>query len=197
MSSVQPGAVSYGIFSFFSFSLKCTWDRILEITQFWEPCAILSSYWGCERILTLRLCCGHWRHILDSHYVYVWSILLIGVFSNTVSVIVLFTYRYITVKSLGLAWFFSNSKVALNWSKVTVKTFILLQKITISNKCCSFELFFSSKNLGEIPLRNNNGFHKNIFLNINNNDKWYYIIVVIILLLSMYIIIICSINVIA
>ncbi len=28
------------------------------------------------------------------------------------------------------------SKNALNWSKVTVKTFIVLQKISISNKCC-------------------------------------------------------------
>ncbi len=32
------------------------------------------------------------------------------------------------------------SKDALNWSKVTVKIFIILQKISISNKCCSFEL---------------------------------------------------------
>ncbi len=32
-------------------------------------------------------------------------------------------------------------KDALNWSKVTVKTFIMLQKISISNKyICSFEL---------------------------------------------------------
>ncbi len=29
---------------------------------------------------------------------------------------------------------------ALNWLKVTVKSFTLLQKISISNKCCSFEL---------------------------------------------------------
>ncbi len=28
----------------------------------------------------------------------------------------------------------------LNRSKVAVKTFIMLQKISISNKCCSFEL---------------------------------------------------------
>ncbi len=31
-------------------------------------------------------------------------------------------------------------KDALNQSKVTVKTFIMLQKISILNKCCSFEL---------------------------------------------------------
>ncbi len=32
------------------------------------------------------------------------------------------------------------SKDALNLSKVTVNTFIMLQKISILNKCCSFEL---------------------------------------------------------
>ncbi len=31
-------------------------------------------------------------------------------------------------------------KDALNWSKVTIKTNIMLQKISISNKCCCFEL---------------------------------------------------------
>ncbi len=30
------------------------------------------------------------------------------------------------------------SKDALNWSKMTVKTFIMLQEISISNQCCSF-----------------------------------------------------------
>ncbi len=30
-------------------------------------------------------------------------------------------------------------KDALNWSKVTVKTFIVSQNISISNKCCYFE----------------------------------------------------------
>ncbi len=29
---------------------------------------------------------------------------------------------------------------ALNWSKVSVKTFLMLQNLSISNKCCSFEL---------------------------------------------------------
>ncbi len=33
----------------------------------------------------------------------------------------------------------------LNWSKATVKTFIKLQKISVSNKCCSFELFIRQK----------------------------------------------------
>ncbi len=35
-------------------------------------------------------------------------------------------------------------KDALNWSKVTVKTF-MLQKISILNKCCSFELSIINK----------------------------------------------------
>jgi len=33
------------------------------------------------------------------------------------------------------------SKDTLNVSNVTVKTFTLLQNISISNKCCSFKLF--------------------------------------------------------
>ncbi len=39
-------------------------------------------------------------------------------------------------------WILLFSKDALNWSKVTVKAFIMLQKISISNKCC----FYFSKN---------------------------------------------------
>ncbi len=40
---------------------------------------------------------------------------------------------------------YPHRKDALNCLKVTVKTF-MLQKISISNKCCSFELFNSSNN---------------------------------------------------
>ncbi len=36
-------------------------------------------------------------------------------------------------------FFRRNSKYALNWSEVTVNTFVMLQKIAISNKCCSLE----------------------------------------------------------
>ncbi len=36
-------------------------------------------------------------------------------------------------------WMLLFIKDTLNWSKVTVKPFIMLQKISISNKCCSFE----------------------------------------------------------
>ncbi len=32
------------------------------------------------------------------------------------------------------------SKDTFNWSKMTVNTFIIVQKISISNKCCSFKL---------------------------------------------------------
>ncbi len=41
-------------------------------------------------------------------------------------------------------------KEALNWSKVTAKTFIMLEKISISNKCCSFELSWKC-NLSPFP----------------------------------------------
>ncbi len=53
-------------------------------------------------------------------------------------------------KSLKLVRFFlkklifSFSKHALNWLKVTVKTFII-NKISLSNKCCSFELSIHQK----------------------------------------------------
>ncbi len=36
-------------------------------------------------------------------------------------------------------WIIVFNKEAFNWSKVTVKTCIMLQKITIVKKCCSFE----------------------------------------------------------
>ncbi len=42
--------------------------------------------------------------------------------------------------SLGKKCIFSFSKCALNESKVTINTFIILQKISISHKCCLFEL---------------------------------------------------------
>jgi len=32
------------------------------------------------------------------------------------------------------------SKDVINWSKVTVYTFLMLQKLSLSYKCCSFEL---------------------------------------------------------
>ncbi len=40
-------------------------------------------------------------------------------------------------KTKKILYFFMN---ALNWSDMTVKTFMMLHKISISNKCCSFEL---------------------------------------------------------
>ncbi len=50
------------------------------------------------------------------------------------------------------------SKHAFNWSKVTVKTFIMLQKIFILNKCCSFELSIHQRILKKMY----HCFHKNI-----------------------------------
>ncbi len=41
--------------------------------------------------------------------------------------------------------YFLFSKDALNWSKVTVKTFIMLQKISISNKYSSLLIISTSK----------------------------------------------------
>ncbi len=42
------------------------------------------------------------------------------------------------------------TKEALNWSKVMIKTFIMLQKISISDKSCSSELFNNQWNLKKI-----------------------------------------------
>ncbi len=44
----------------------------------------------------------------------------------------------------------------LNWSEVTVKPFIMLQKMTVSNKCCSFELSVHQRILKEMY----HSFHK-------------------------------------
>ncbi len=51
---------------------------------------------------------------------------------------------YTTIQTIGInmikkknLFFIMN---ALNWSDMTVKTFMMLHKISISNKCCSFEL---------------------------------------------------------
>ncbi len=43
------------------------------------------------------------------------------------------------VITLGSVRFSVDLTFTLNWSKVTVKTFILIQKISVSNKICSFE----------------------------------------------------------
>ncbi len=51
------------------------------------------------------------------------------------------------------------SKDSLNGSKVSVKTFIMLPNISISNKCCSFEL---SIHLWILKNKMHYGFHKNI-----------------------------------
>ncbi len=44
------------------------------------------------------------------------------------------------------------SKDAFNLSKVMIKTFIMLQKISISDKCCSSELSVHQRNLKKIQL---------------------------------------------
>ncbi len=48
-------------------------------------------------------------------------------------------------------------KLSLNWSNVTVKTFIMLQNNNISNKCCTFELSIHQRILEKY-----HGFHKDI-----------------------------------
>ncbi len=53
----------------------------------------------------------------------------------------------------------------------TVETFVMVQMISISNKCCSCEIFVLQRILKEMYF----SIHKNIkaVLNINNNKKFY------------------------
>ncbi len=60
------------------------------------------------------------------------------------------------------------SKGALNGSEVPVKTFLMLQKISILNKCCSFEL---SIHLWILKNKMHHGFHKNIVQH-NSFQHW-------------------------
>ncbi len=81
-------------------------------------------------------------------------------------------------------WFVLNSNVyflggvhfLLNWSKVTAKTFIILQKIYISNKCCYFELVIHQRIL-KIKLHhtvhNNIKHHTDIVINIGINNVFW------------------------
>ncbi len=60
------------------------------------------------------------------------------------------------------------SKDALNWSKVMIKTFIMLQIIYISDKCCSSELSIHQRNLKKFYII------FNIILNVFLSSKSEY-----------------------
>ncbi len=93
---------------------------------------------------------------------------------------------YTTIQSFGGQLDFFNkyiflfNKGMLNWSKLTVKTFVL-QNISILNKCCYFLLSNQQVTLKKMD----KGFHKNIVFNCDNgkicclrtkpayqNDSW-------------------------
>ncbi len=69
-------------------------------------------------------------------------------------------------------WLLLLSKNAISWSKVKAKTFLVLQKYIITNKCCSFECFIHQWTLKN---KMHHGFHKNIdrtaVFNIDDNQK--------------------------
>ncbi len=80
-------------------------------------------------------------------------------------------FRFFWKKSILLF-----SKDTLNCSKVTVKTFIMLQKISVSNKCCSLELSINQRILKKKMYQ----FPQNILgsttdFNIDNNQKCFKI----------------------
>ncbi len=64
-------------------------------------------------------------------------------FTNKTDIVLCCIFCGTNFKSLLIflkKWILLFSIDALNWSKVTVKTFTMLQKILIENKFCSFEL---------------------------------------------------------
>ncbi len=67
--------------------------------------------------------------------------------SNSLGVIIIFF-------SLFFWWGERNAlKDALNWSKVMINIFVMLQKISVSDRCCSSELFIHQRNLKKILFR--------------------------------------------
>ncbi|MDN8907574.1 hypothetical protein Q0O77_14770, partial [Staphylococcus aureus] len=58
-------------------------------------------------------------------------------------------------------------------AKVTVKTFIMLQKISISNKCCSFELSIHQRILKKSTTVSTKILSSTTVFNIDNNMTFY------------------------
>ncbi len=68
---------------------------------------------------------------------------------------------------MKLILIFSKDNKGLNWWKVTVKSFIMLEKISVnSNKCCPFELSIHQRIL-------KNTFSGTTVFNIDNNQKCF------------------------
>ncbi len=98
----------------------------------WNIITISNSCFLCEYLLNCNVFL--WSKLHFQHH---YSSLQCHMIFRNHSNIQKFGVRFL--KSYKLILLFSND--ALNSSKVTAKTFITLQKISISNKCCSFEIF--------------------------------------------------------
>ncbi len=95
---------------------------------------------------------------LNSLHLY-WSRDTIGSEQQEIKLIQVSDLLYTTIQNFFI-WkklMLLFSKDTTNWSKVTVKTFIMLEKIYISNKCYSFELLLIKESLKKLY------FHKNIY----------------------------------
>ncbi len=81
---------------------------------------------------------------------------------------------YTTVQRFGVRniCFWKKLMDALNWWKVTIKTF-MLQKISISNKCCSSEPSIHQKKKKKKNHKNNCSENLEQQISIRKNQKWF------------------------
>ncbi len=123
---------------------------------------VSSLLWYCsqhsseELLHELIICVGYFTVNHPDNQVRLPSLLLLYnvqacqhvCFINTYGVMIIywciFSILSILIKYTHTKHILLISKDALNWLKVTVKTFKMLQKICILNKCCSFELSFQT-----------------------------------------------------
>ncbi len=90
--------------------------------------------------------------------------------------IYIYKYIYIGKEMIEINRLLLFSKDALNWSKLMKNTFKMLQKISISDKCCSSELSINQRNLKKILLccfQHNNNNKKN-YIYIYNYYYFYF-----------------------
>ncbi len=153
-----------------------------SLLQSHDPPEIILICWSAVQetfiiiIITIKIL-NSWVHfILDSlmnrkiqRSVFIW---------NKKAFVTLYTIPFRSLES-AFSFFFGGggggvwklilllSKDALSWSKVMIKTFIMLQKISISDKCCSSELSIHQWNLKKINLLR-------CFQHNNNNNKSFF-----------------------
>ncbi len=150
--------------SFFCWTQRKIFWRKWETEQFWgtiDSHSIYFSYHGnqwCPKTAWLQTFFKISSFVFSrtKKFIQVWGCVNdIFIFGWTIPLVLLF------------------SMDTLNWSKVMIKTFLMLQKIYISDKCCSSELSIHQRNLKKILLscfqQNNN--NNTYFWAANQNDR--------------------------